>query len=251
MDLNADAGESFGRWSLGDDEQLFPFLSSVNLALGFHAGDPLTLRQAVQRAVRQRLNIGAHPGYPDLSGFGRRELAMSAAEIGAATLYQLGALSGFLQEAGATMSHVKAHGALYFRVHQDLEAGRAFAAAVRSYAPQAALVVLAGPAGDALEAVAQEAGLTVWREAFPERAYLADGLLAPRTLPGSSIHDPDEAAGRALEMVGGTVQALTGQSIALRADTLCIHGDNPQAVSIARAIRARLEAAGVTVDAPR
>ena len=250
MDINADAGEGFGRWALGDDAGLFPHLTSVNLALGFHAGDPLGMAESVRLAQQCGLGIGAHPGYPDLQGFGRRELALSAGEIHAATLYQLGALSGFLKAEGAQMQHVKAHGALYFRIHADAAAGLAFCRAVQAFAPEAAIMVLAGPAGDELAGVVAGLGLRVWREAFPERGYAPDGLLAARSLPGSSIHDPREAARRAVGMARGEVEALDGTPIAMQADTLCIHGDNPAAVEIARAIRAALVDAEIPVQRP-
>ena len=250
MDINADAGENFGRWALGDDAGLFPHLTSVNLALGFHAGDPPGMAASVRLAQQRGLGIGAHPGYPDLQGFGRRELALSANEIYAATLYQLGALSGFLKAEGVQMQHVKAHGALYFRIHADAAAGLAFCRAVQVYAPGAAMMVLAGPAGDELTDVAAGLGLHVWREAFPERGYAPDGLLAARSLPGSSIHDPAEAARRAVGMARGEVISLGGTPIALQADTLCIHGDNPDAVQIAQAVRAALAEAGIPVKRP-
>lgn len=250
LDLNADAGESYGHWSLGDDAALFRVVSSVNLALGFHAGDPLTLVRSVQQAAAAGLKIGAHPGYPDLPGFGRRELAASPDEIAAMTIYQVGALQGVLRAGGhPELSHIKAHGALYFRVHGDPAAGAAFVAACRAVAPQARLTVLAGPAGDGLAAQAQAAGLVVWREAFPERGYLASGVLAPRQLPGSTIAEPAEAAARAVAMARGEVVALDGTRITLTVQTVCIHGDHPQAAAVARAVRAALEQAGTQVGA--
>ncbi|WP_261665097.1 LamB/YcsF family protein [Deinococcus sp. Marseille-Q6407] len=249
MDLNADAGESFGNWTAGNDQQLFPELTSVNLALGFHAGDPVILQAAVALAQSCGLGIGAHPGYPDLQGFGRRAMSLSPDEIYAATVYQLGALGAFLQLVGAPLQHVKAHGALYMRIHEDPVAGEAFCRAVRELVPQAGMVTLAGPAGEALTRQAQAQELTVWREAFPERAYIESGQLAPRSLPGSSIHDPEEAARRAAEMARGQVTTLEGRQLGLQVDTLCIHGDNPRAVEIARAIRARLAEDGVTLTA--
>ncbi|MCY1703510.1 5-oxoprolinase subunit PxpA [Deinococcus sp. SL84] len=248
-DLNADAGESFGNWTAGNDAALFPELTSVNLALGFHAGDPLTLRESVALAVQHGLGIGAHPGYPDLQGFGRRAMNLSPDEIYAATVYQIGALQAFLRLAGAPLQHVKAHGALYMRIHEDPQAGAAFCRAVRELVPEAGLVTLAGPAGEALTQQAREQQLTVWREAFPERAYIATGQLAPRSLPGSSIHDPQEAARRAAEMARGHVTSLEGQTLELQVDTLCIHGDNPQATEIARAVRAQLAEQSVTLRA--
>lgn len=250
IDLNADAGESFGRWSLGDDAALFGLITSVNLALGFHAGDPLTLQRAVALAGEHGLGLGGHPGYPDLGGFGRRAMALSPDEIYAATLYQLGALAAFTRAEGLEVRHVKAHGALYFRIHEDPAAGAAFCRAAEHGAPGAALVVLAGKGGEALGAAAEGAGLQVWREAFPERAYTRGGRLAPREWPGSSIHDPARAAERALGMAQGWVESLEGERLELRAQTLCIHGDNPQAVAIARAVRERLHAAGFGVQPP-
>ena len=246
-DLNADAGESFGHWPLGDDARLFPLLTSVNLALGFHAGDPVTLHGAVRLARQHGLGIGAHPGYPDLAGFGRRALALTPDEIHAATAYQLGALQAFLTIEGAPLQHVKAHGALYTRIHEDRAAGEAFCRAVQQLAPGAHLIALAGAAGEELAGTAAACGLSVRREAFPERAYADDGRLASRQLPGSSVHDPAEAARRAVGMAQGWVQTLGGERLALTVDTLCIHGDNPQAVAIAQAIRAALASNGVTL----
>ena len=171
-------------------------------------------------------------------------MALNPGEIHAVTLYQLGALDAFLRVEGARLQHVKAHGALYTRIHNDPAAGEAFCEAVRRYAPQAILIVLAGRGGDSLARLAAQAGLRVAREAFPERAYTSDGQLAPRELPGSSIHDPAEAARRAVDMARGQIATLEGGRLELKADTLCIHGDNPQAVEIARAIREALQAAG-------
>lgn len=250
IDLNADAGESFGNWALGHDAQLFPLLTSVNLALGFHAGDPVTLHGAVKLARQHGLGIGAHPGYPDLVGFGRRAMALTPQEIYAAAAYQIGALQAFLTIEQATLQHVKAHGALYMRIHEDAAAGEAFCEAVRHLTPQAHLIVLAGAAGEELAATARARGLSVKREAFPERAYTADGRLASRLLPGSSIHDPAEAARRAVGMAQGWVQPLDGerlalQPLALQVDTLCIHGDNPHAVEIAGAITSALSEQGL------
>lgn len=249
MDINADAGESFGHWQLGQDEALFGLLTSVNLALGFHAGDPLTLQAAVRRAVAHGLGIGAHPGYPDLVGFGRRAMALSPAELYAGTVYQLGALQAFLSLEGATLQHVKPHGAMHGQIHEQAAAGEAFCAAVAGLYPGTRLLVLAGPAGEQLAQQARAAGLQVVREAFPERAYTADGKLAARSLAGSSIHDPQAAAARAVAMARGEVLSLEGRLLALQVDTLCIHGDNPAALQIARAIREHLEAAGILLKA--
>lgn len=245
IDLNADAGESFGAWKLGVDEQLFPLLTSVNLACGFHAGDPLTMRRTLELARTTGVAVGAHPGFPDLVGFGRREMAASPDEIYADVLYQIGALSGFLRVAGIPLHHVKAHGALYNRATRDAEAARAIAQAVKDFEATVPFVVMPNTP---LEHEAQELGLCTIAEAFPERAYLRDGRLAPRSMRGSWIHDPAEAARRAVQMVTeGQVGTIEGGTVAVRAETLCIHGDNPQALTIASAIREALRIEGIEI----
>lgn len=244
VDLNADAGESFGPWKLGHDEELFGLLTSVNLACGFHAGDPLTLRQAIRLAQYRGVAVGAHPGYPDRVGFGRRHLEASPEEVYADTLYQIGALAAFLRVEGLPLHHLKPHGALYNRAARDAEIARAIAQAVRDYDPTTPLV---GMGGSALESEGRALGLRVVLEAFPERGYTAQGLLAPRGMPGAVIQDPAEAARRAVQMVlEGWIETVDGHEVALRAETLCIHGDHPNAPQIARHIRAALEAEGIT-----
>lgn len=246
VDLNADAGESFGPWKLGRDEALFPLVSSVNVACGFHAGDPLTIQRTLALAQKTGLAVGAHPGFPDLVGFGRRELAATPDEIYADVLYQVGALSAFLRVAGLPLHHVKPHGALYNRATQDPQTARAVARAVRDLDPRLPLVVLPGTP---LESEAQALGLRTVAEAFPERGYRRDGRLAPRGTPGAWIHDPAQAARRAVGMVvKGQVEAVEGGLVTVRAQTLCIHGDNPQAVEIARAVREALLAEGITIQ---
>lgn len=247
IDLNADAGESFGGWKLGHDEELFGLLTSVNLACGFHAGDPPTMRRAVNLAKERGVSVGAHPGFPDMLGFGRRDLEASPDEVYADVLYQIGALSAFLKVQNLALHHVKAHGALYNRAARDGETAKAIARAVHDYGESLPVVALPG---SALEAQSLASGLRVVREAFPERGYTADGRLAPRGTPGATIHDPAEAARRALKMVlEGRVTATDGREVALRAETLCVHGDNPNAPEIARHIRAALEAEGITIKA--
>jgi UPF0271 protein len=246
IDLNADAGESYGVWSLGDDEALFPHLTSVNLACGFHAGDPKTIERSVRLALQHRLAIGAHPSFPDRVGFGRRELQASEEEIRADVLYQIGALSAFLKAHGARLHHVKAHGALYNQATREPSTARALAEAVHAFDPKLPLVVLPGTP---LEEEARALGLPVLREGFPERGYLADGRLAPRHLPGAIIEDPDLAAQRALAMVRGKIQSLDGGELPVQIETLCVHGDHPRAPAVARAIRAILEAHGIAVQA--
>jgi 5-oxoprolinase (ATP-hydrolysing) subunit A len=250
VDLNADAGESFGSWRMGTDERLFPYLSSVNLACGFHAGDPVTMLAAVRQAVRARVAIGAHPGFADLVGFGRRDLAASPDEIYADVLYQVGALRALVEAERATLHHVKPHGALYLRMARDREIARAVARAVRDVVPTLPFVVLAGAGGEVMRDAAREAGLPTVDEAFPDRAYLASGELAPRALPGAVLHDPEEVSRRAVRMVvDGRIEAFDGTVIALEPATLCVHGDNLESVDIAAAVRSALERAGVAVRA--
>jgi len=245
IDLNADAGESYGAWTLGDDAALFPLLSSVNVACGFHAGDPLTIQKAIALAGQHHLGIGAHPSYPDLPGFGRRILEAAPDQVYADVLYQVSALGGMCRAAGVPLRHVKAHGALSTRAWTHAPTAAAIAQATHDFDPRLPLVVL--PA-TLLETEARRLGLPVVLETFPERAYLRDGRLAPRSLPGSSIHDPQEAARRAVMMVQeGCVEAFDGGFFEFQVDTLCIHGDNPNAVQIAQAVRAALEAVGVQI----
>ena len=247
VDINADAGESFGPWTMGQDRELFPYLSSVNLACGFHAGDPLTMQRTVELARDHGVAVGAHPGFRDLVGFGRRNLEASEAELFTDVLYQVGALQAFARVAGVTLSHVKPHGALYLRMLHDEGTASVVSAAVRAYDPTLPFFVLSGTA---MERVARDQGLPVVLEAFPDRGYLPDGRLAPRSMDGSLVLDPREAARRAVLMVTQQkVQALGGEWVPLKAQTLCIHGDNAQAPAIARAVREALEAEGVRIRA--
>ncbi|MFN4231842.1 LamB/YcsF family protein [Thermus sp.] len=247
IDLNADAGESYGAFTYGHDRQIFPLVTSVNLACGFHGGSPVRMREAVALAKAHGVAVGAHPGFPDLVGFGRRDMALSPEEVYADVLYQIGALYAFMKAEGLRLHHVKPHGAMYLRACRDRETARAIAEAVRSFDPEVPLVVLPGTV---YEEEARKAGLRVVLEAFPERAYLKNGQLAPRSLPGSWISDPEEAARRALRMVvEGKVEALDGGEVEVRAETLCIHGDNPNAPKVALAVRRALEEAGIGVRA--
>lgn len=249
IDLNADVGESVGPWSMGDDAGLIPLVSSVNIACGFHAGDPVTIERTVALAVAAGASIGAHPGYPDLVGFGRRDLEMAPTELEAAVLYQVAAVAGFARAAGADLRHVKAHGALYNRAARDLAVAETIARAVRRASRD---LVLVGLAGSALLEAGAAAGLAIAAEAFPDRAYEPDGSLRSRRLPGAVLTDTAVVADRAVRMASeGIVEANDGSSIALRADTLCLHGDTPGAVDHARAVRTALEAAGIAVVAVR
>jgi UPF0271 protein len=248
IDLNADAGESFGRWQLGDDRALFSELTSVNLACGFHAGDPLTIQRTVQLAGQAGVALGAHPSFPDLAGFGRRDMALSSNELYASVIYQLGALAAFLRLEGLSLHHVKPHGALYLQMARNAETARVVAASVKDFDTTLPLVILAGAGGTVMAEQAHAVGTPVVLEAFPDRAYLASGHLAPRTLPGSVLHDPEQIAARALQMVcDGRIDTLDGGEISLNPQTLCIHGDNPQALANAQTVRTALEAAGVTL----
>jgi len=247
VDINADAGESFGVWRMGSDEALFPHLTSVNLAAGFHAGDPRQMRAAVALAKQHGVAVGAHPGFPDLVGFGRRDIEATPDQVYADVLYQIGALSAFLRAQDMTLHHVKPHGALYNRSTRNADTARAIAEAVRDYDRDLPLVVLAGSMS---EDVGRDVGTRVVREAFPDRAYLADGRLAPRSMEGALVRDAGKAAERAVAMLlEGRVVAHDGQEVPVQAETLCIHGDNAEATDIARAIGDALTAAGVRVAA--
>ena len=248
IDLNVDAGESYGAWTMGDDVALFVEVSSANLACGFHAGDPGTIRASLAAALAAGVAVGAHPGLPDLPGFGRRPLQLSPQEAHDDTLYQVGALAAFVRAAGAPLHHVKPHGALNTAVAESSDAhAEAIARAVRSFAADLPIVAIAG---SRLQRACERLGQPVVAEGFPDRAYAPDGSLARRGTPGAIIHDADVAAARAVRMVvDGTVEALDGTVIRVAPGTLCIHGDNPGSVATARAVRAALEREGVVVAA--
>jgi UPF0271 protein len=243
IDLNADLGESYGAWTLGDDAGLLAIITSANIACGFHAGDPAGLRRVCAEAVAREVVIGAQVGYPDLAGFGRRFLDMSAADLEAAVIYQVGALDGLARAAGGRVRYVKPHGALYNAiVHHEAQAD-AVVAAVRAYDPNLALVGL--PGSVVLERAAA-AGLTTVGEAFADRGYRSDGTLVPRAEPGAVLSDADEIAARAAAIVAdGRVTSVDGVSVQIDADSLCIHGDTPGAVAIAGRVRSALAARGV------
>ncbi len=245
IDLNADAGEAFGTWTLGNDAALFEVISTVSVACGFHAGDPLTIRKTLGLAKHKHVAVGAHPGYPDLVGFGRRVIAVTPEQIYADVLYQLSALAGFAKVAGLTLSHLKAHGALANQSWQDAETAQAIATATKDFDAALPLMVLPGTL---LETEAQKLNMPIVLEAFPERAYLKNAQLAPRSMVGSSIHDPAEAARRAVMMVTEhRIEDVDGGFVEVDIQSLCIHGDNPNAVAIAKAIRNALEAEGISI----
>ena len=249
VDLNTDAGESFGAWVLGDDAALLAHVTSVNIACGFHAGDPSVIRRTIRLAAESGVRIGAHPGYPDLQGFGRRAMALPAREVEDLVLYQVAALLGIARAEGVRLAHVKPHGALYNQAARDPALASAIARAVASLDPS---LVLVGLAGSSMIEAATDAGLSSAAEAFADRAYLADGSLAPRHVAGALIHDAALVARRAIGIVrDGHVRSLdSDRTVPVRADTLCIHGDTPGAAELARAVRAALEGIGVRVVAP-
>ena len=245
IDLNADVGESFGSYVLGDDDGLVPWITSANIACGFHAGDPNIMARTVALCRRHGVALGAHPGVPDLQGFGRREVATQTGEARDWVLYQVGALDAFARAAGGRLRHVKPHGALYHMAARDSRVAGEVAAAVRSLDPT---LLLVAPPGSALERSGAAEGLKVFREAFPERGYLPDGSLAPRSRPDALVRDPAAVARRAVSLCReGYLPAVDGTPVRLEAETLCLHGDTPGAPSIARAVREALEAAGVRV----
>jgi 5-oxoprolinase (ATP-hydrolysing) subunit A len=245
IDLNADLGESFGAWCLGDDEALLSIVTSANIACGFHAGDPLTIRRACAGAVARGVRIGAQVSYRDLAGFGRREMDVPADELTAEVLYQIAALDGVARAEGGQVRYVKPHGALYNRCARDPVQAAALAAAISAYDARLPLLMLPGSEA---ERVAAGAGLTVVAEAFADRAYRADGSLVPRGQPGAVITDPAAVAARVTTMAtGGVLESADGQQVPARPRSVCVHGDTAGAVALATAVRDALERAGVKV----
>jgi UPF0271 protein len=248
MDLNADLGESFGRWTLGDDERLVAHLSSANLACGFHAGDFRVMEVTVSLCRGAGVAVGAQPGYPDLLGFGRRPMPFTPEEVESLVRYQIGALEAFCRSAGVEMQHVKPHGALYNQAAVDPSLAAAVARAIAGFSRDLLLYGLAS--SEAMAGAAADAGLRFVPEAFADRRYLPDGTLQPRTQPGSVLTDAAEAAAQAVAIAAGSVTAVDGSSVELRAESICCHGDTPGAVEIAAAVRRGLEDAGVAVASP-
>lgn len=248
IDLNCDLGESFGAWRMGDDAAILPLISSANIACGFHAGDPQIMAHTVALAMSHGIAIGAHVSLPDLQGFGRREMHVSAAEVHAMTLYQVGALHAFVQAAGSRLTHVKPHGALYNMAARHRALADAVASAVQQFDPRLRLV---GLAGSALIDAGKQLGLPVLAEAFADRRYRADGSLQPRTEVGAVIEDASSATAQALAIVrDGVVRTSADACVELHADTLCLHGDGAHAATLVRELRAALEAAGLRIAAP-
>jgi UPF0271 protein len=245
IDLNSDLGESYGAWRMGDDSAMLEVVSSANVACGFHAGDPAGILRTVKAAAQRGVAIGAHVSYPDLAGFGRRDMDIAPADLTADVVYQIGALQGLAAAAGTTVRYVKPHGALYNRIAVDAVQGAAVIAALKSVDPT---LVLMGLAGAPILDQARAAGLTVVAEAYADRAYTPAGHLVPRREAGAVLHDASLIAARMVRLATeGVVEAIDGSVIRIDAQSICVHGDSPGAVAIAREVRGRLEAAGIGV----
>jgi UPF0271 protein len=248
IDLNCDVGESFGIYTVGQDAEVMPFVTSANVACGFHAGDPTVMRRTVALARQHGVAVGAHPGLPDLVGFGRREMAISARDVGSTVVYQVGALAAVAASEGTRLQHVKVHGALYTMAARDAALASAVAGAVASVDRT---LVLFGPPGSELIRAGERLGLAVAAEAFADRAYEPDGSLVSRVKPGSVLTDPETIVARVVRMAtNGMVRASDDSDLRLDARTICIHGDTPGAPELARRVRAALEEAGVSVRPP-
>ena len=247
IDLNCDMGESFGNYVCGMDADVVPHISSANVACGFHASDPLVMEKTVALCKKSGVRVGAHPGFPDLVGFGRRQMQVSADELRTMVIYQVGALKTFCDAAGVKLQHVKPHGAMYNMAGKDENMARSICEGVHAVDPT---LILLGLSGSKLVAAAKKVGLRAAREVFADRAYEEDGSLVARSKPGAMITDEDEAIARVVSMVTEhKVKAITGKEIAIEADSICLHGDSPKAVLFAEKISAALKAAGVEIAA--
>lgn len=245
IDLNCDMGESFGAYIMGNDEEVMDTISSANIACGFHAGDPVIMRKTVKLALEKGVAIGAHPGFQDLSGFGRREMVISPSEAYALTVYQIGALYGFVQAEGGSIQHVKPHGALYNMAAQDASLAEAIAEAVYKVSPE---LILYGLAGSELVKAGKRIGLLTANEVFSDRTYQCDGTLTPRSQPNALITDHEHAIKQIIRMVKeGKVEATDGTHIPIQADTICIHGDGKTALEFAKRIPSALAIEGIKV----
>jgi len=249
IDINCDMGESFGAWPMGADEQVMPHITSANIACGAHAGDPAVMRRTVRLARDAGVAVGAHPGFADLQGFGRREMQMPPQEVEDSVLAQIGALAAIARAEHTALRHVKAHGALYNMAARSRPLADAIARAIAAFDPS---LIMFGLPGSPMIDAGRDAGLRVASEGFADRAYQADGSLTARSQPGAVIHDPDAVVSRAVRMVrDGVVLTASGQEIPLRIDTICVHGDTPGAHELTRRIRAALAAAGIAVRSLR
>ncbi len=246
IDLNSDLGESLGGWRMGDDAAMLDIVSSANVACGFHAGDPAGILETLKAARERGAMVGAHVSYPDLVGFGRRNMDVASADLVAGVIYQIGALQGLARVAGTEVRYVKPHGALYNTIAHDRRQATDVITAMRAIDPSLVLVVLAG---SPLIDWARDAGLTVVAEAFADRGYTPEGTLVSRRDPGAVLHDVDQIAARMLSLVrDGVVEAVDGSLVRIAADSICVHGDSPGAVAIARHLRERFEQEGVRIS---
>jgi UPF0271 protein len=245
VDLNCDLGESFGAYTIGLDEEILPFVTSANIACGFHGGDPGVMRKTVLLALQNEVAIGAHPGLPDLIGFGRRNMEITSQEAYDMVVYQIGALEGFVKAAGGKMQHVKPHGALYNMAAKKQELAEAIAEAVYKVNPE---LILFGLSGSELVLAGERIGLRTAHEVFADRTYQADGSLTPRKQPDALITNQEQAVGQVIRMVKeGAVLSQQGQEVSIKADTVCLHGDGAHALVFARHIRRILEQENITV----
>ncbi len=247
IDLNSDLGESFGRYKLGLDEEVMKYITSANIACGWHAGDPLVMRNTVRLAKDMNVEVGDHPGYPDLMGFGRRYMGLTREEARNYILYQIGALYAFVKAEGLTLQHVKPHGALYNALVRDEELTRGVLEGIADFDKN---IIFVGLSMSKPLEIAEEMELKIAHEVFADRAYNPDGTLVSRRKPGAVIHNKEEIAERVISMVkDGGVKAINGEWVELKADTICVHGDNPKAVEITAYIRKRLEEEGIKIVA--
>jgi len=248
VDLNCDMGESYGAWKMGSDAEVMPYITSANIACGFHAGDPATIRKTVDLALEHGVAIGAHPSLPDLQGFGRRAMKISPQEMYDLVVYQAGAVEAFARAAGSQLHHVKCHGALYNMAATDEALSEAMAEAVKDLGSEVRLYVLSRSKN---YEIAKRLGVHTVGEVFADRGYSDDGTLAPRDRPGGMIEDAAQALKQALAMIeDGYVTSLSGKPIPVAADTLCLHGDQPGAVAFAKALRKVFSEKGISVVAP-
>ncbi len=246
IDLNCDMGESFGAWTMGNDAALMDYVSSINIACGFHAGDASVIRKTIETAIEKGIAVGAHPSFPDLQGFGRREMKMSAPEIYDIVLYQIAAVKGICEVLGGKLRHVKPHGALYNQAAKDAGLAEAIAKAVKAIDEN---LVLYGLSGSFLISEAEKIGLRTASEVFADRTYQSDGNLTPRSEPNALITDTEKAVSQVLQMISEqSVRATNGEKISLKAETVCIHGDGVNALEFAETINAKLKEKGICIE---
>lgn len=247
IDLNSDLGESFGVYKLGMDSEILKFVSSVNIACGFHAGDPMVMDRTVEMALENNVKIGAHPGLPDIMGFGRRNMNISGEEARNYVIYQVGALKAFVESRGGRLNHVKAHGALYNMAAKDAGLSEAIVKAVKSIDPD---LILFGLPNSETEKAAIEAGLNFKNEVFADRGYTDEVVLVPRSQPGAFVKGADNCADRIARMVQqGEVESVSGKIVKIKADTVCVHGDNDEALNFVKTLKERLENLGFEISA--